>query len=190
VRSTWPILLALAFCGVGFLIGRGEADPARRRAKEEAMMRASARFTAQDWRGAEEHYTTAVEADPSDWATWHGRALARMGTGDFGGALQDFNRAIELNSSMANLYDHRGVAKAKLCRFGDAVSDFSMAIQMDPSSGGYRLHRAQALEHCGNLDGAASDYEKAIQMIQPFDFMHQVASERFHALKARRAQTY
>jgi Flp pilus assembly protein TadD len=197
-RITWSVLLGIFICILGFVLGRtgksshAEMDPKRSggHSKEEAMMQASARFTVQDWRGAEEQYTKAVEADPGDWATWHGRALARVGIGDFSGALGDFDRAVALNGSMANLYDHRGVAKAKLCRWEDAVGDFNRAIAMKPNDGGYHLHRAQALEHRGDLRGAQSDYEKAVELIQAFDFMHQVASQRLIDLRTRRAQTY
>ncbi len=197
-RAGWAIGLGVFLCTLGFVFGRSgastsgkdEAAAARRQAKEKAMVLASARFTVQDWRGADEEYTKAIEADPDDWSTWHGRALARVGIGDFAIALSDFDRAVELNGSMANLYDHRGVAKAKLGRYEGAVSDFSQAIAMKPNEGGYHLHRAQALEHRGDLDAALSDYGKAVALIQPLDFMHQVASQRLSALKARRSRTY
>lgn len=197
-RIVWAFLLGACLTALGFLIARSATPQSPKAqsaaisetAKEHAMLQGSERLRAQDWNGAEEFYSQAVECDPKDWATWDGRALARMGIGKFSAALDDFGRAIVLNNTTASLHDHHGVALAKLCRFQEAVSDFNRAIAMSPGVGGYHFHRAQALEHCGDLSAAQSDYEKAIEMIHPSDFIRQIAVQRLGALRARGVARY
>jgi len=197
-RTIWAFLLGACLTALGFLVVRGATPPSSevqradipKKAKEHAMLQGSERLRAQDWNGAEEFYSRAVECDPEDWATWDGRALARMGIGNFSGALDDFDRAIVLNHSTATLHDHHGVALAKLCRYQEAISDFSRAITISPGVGGYHFHRAQAREHCGDLSAAQSDYEKAIELIHPSDFIRQIALQRLGALRARGVARY
>lgn len=197
-RTIWAFLLGACLTALGFLVPtavtphspQAQVPASSGQSKAHAMLQGSERLRAQDWSGAEEFYSKAVESDPQDWATWDGRALARMGIGNFSGALDDFSHAIVLNNSTATLHDHHGVALAKLCRFQEAVSDFSRAIDMSPGVGGYHFHRAQALEHCGDLTAALSDYEKAIAMIHPSDFIRQVAVQRLDALRARGGARY
>lgn len=197
-RTFWAFLLGVSLTAVTFLLARGSTprsqeiqEPSnKRRDKEQAMLQASERLRAQDWKGAEDLYAKAVQHDPEDWTTWDGRALARMGIGNFAGALEDFSQAISLNNTTANLHDHHGVAMAKLCRFQEAVADFSRALDLSPGVGGYHFHRAQALEHCGDLGAARSDYQKAVEMIPPSDFMRQVAIQKLGALQTRTISRY
>jgi Flp pilus assembly protein TadD len=200
VGKRLPVAAALALgsslFAAGYLLreslspggSQGGTHQDRARIRNEALTLASAKFTLQDWSGAEQEYTRATKADPTTWRAWHGRALSRVGTGDFNGALHDFDRAIALDGTLTQVYGQRGVANARLGRFDAAVADFTRAIALKPGDGGSHLNRAQALEHMGDLERAQADYEKAIAVMNPLDPLRQMVQARLSNLGRRRGQ--
>ena len=143
-------------------------------------------------------FTTAIEQNPEDIASWLGRAAsyyeqgyfqqaledydhviglvnklkanALMGSGDLQGALDVFSQAIALNPSDALSYLSRGIALSSMGNNQQAVEDFNAALGLNPNDAAAYHNRGIAFAALGDYAQAIADYDAALA-INPNDAM-------------------
>ena len=92
--------------------------------------RGNSKYDLQDYRGAIQDYSKAIELDPSDAEAYYNRGLAKRKLQDYRGAIQDYSKAIELDPSFANAYNNRGNTKYLLNDIDGACLDWSKAGEL------------------------------------------------------------
>jgi tetratricopeptide (TPR) repeat protein len=113
------------------------------------------------WEEAINEYSRAIAVDPSNGATYEGRAKAHYMLGEHEQAMRDYGRALEVQET-PRLYMKRGHVLLQLGRFAQADQDYHRAISLGSTSptayeGIGDAHRLQ-----GELDEAIRNYTVAV----------------------------
>jgi len=87
----------------------------------------------QDYKGAIQDYSKAIELDPKLVKAYVNRGLAKANIKDYREAIQDYSKAIELDPKLAKTYESRGLAKANIKDYRGAIQDFTKAIELNPN---------------------------------------------------------
>ncbi len=88
------------------------------------------KYDQQDYKGAIQDHTKAIELSPKLAVAYHNRGHAKARLKDYRGAIQDFNKAIELNPNFDLAYYNRGLAKLLLGQKGNGCLDLSKAGEL------------------------------------------------------------
>jgi tetratricopeptide (TPR) repeat protein len=118
-----------------------------------------------------DHYTAAVELEPSCAQYWNFRGMAHHGLGHHEDACDDYTRAIEHDPNVAAFWSNRALSHYLLQAYREAIEDASKAIELKPKYALARKWRAEsfvALEHWAE---AIDDYTSLIEL-QPNDTGH------------------
>ncbi|KAI7844809.1 hypothetical protein COHA_001689 [Chlorella ohadii] len=108
---------------------------------------------------AQQLYSKAIEADPTNAVLYGNRAFAAIRLEEFGSAIADATKALELDAKYAKAYYRRGDASYALGHFKDAVRDFRAAIRLAPSDPDLRRKLAEAEKELKRLA-----FEKALAL--------------------------
>jgi len=92
--------------------------------------RGNSKYDLQDYRGAIQDYSKAIELDPSNADAYYNRGNAKRKLQDYRGAIQDYSKAIELDPSKSEAYGNRGLAKYFLNDIDGACLDWSKAGEL------------------------------------------------------------
>ena len=92
--------------------------------------RGNAKYDLQDFRGAIQDYSKAIELDPSYAVAYFNRGNAKYDLQDYIGAIQDYSKAIELDPSYFKAYYNRGITKYFLNDIDGACLDWSKAGEL------------------------------------------------------------
>ena len=95
--------------------------------------RSYAKYDLDDYTGAIQDYSKAIEINPNDAKAYIGRGAAKDDLEDYRGAIQDYNKAIEINRNDARAYIVRGLAKLQLGDKDGACLDWSKAGELGDS---------------------------------------------------------
>ena len=117
-----------------------------------------------DYKGAIEDYTKAIELNPKDDSNYKERGSVKKEIKDYQGAIEDYTKAIELDPNSSFSYSARGYAKAKIKDYQGAIEDYTKAIELDPNYGFCYSKRADAKNEIKDYQGAIEDYTKAIEL--------------------------
>lgn len=137
-------------------------------------------------------YSTALEQNPEDIASYLGRAEAYaaqgyyqqaiedydrviglinklkagalMAAGDLQGALDVFTQAIALNPSDALSYLSRGIALSTMGNNQQAVEDFNTTLSLDPNNPAAYHNRGIVFSALGDYAQAVADYDAALAL--------------------------
>jgi len=101
---------------------------------EEAKALGNAAFKEKKYDEAIEHFTTAIEADPTNHVLYSNRSGAHAAKSSFTEALLDANKCIELKSDWAKGHSRRGAAYFGLKNWPQAQSAYEKGLELDPSS--------------------------------------------------------
>ena len=126
--------------------------------------RGVARYKAEMYDEAIEHYTNAIRANPDFAYAYNNRGATYNDKKIYELAIKDFNKAINLRPDDASLYNARGVAHIGKHEYEFATSDFSKAIELNPSDAG--AYNGRGTSHYRNTDfhSAIADFSQAIQL--------------------------
>jgi tetratricopeptide (TPR) repeat protein len=113
------------------------------------------------WDEAVSNYSLAIAGDPSDVATYEGRAKAHYMLGEHEKAVEDYARAIEAQET-PRLYLKRGHVLLQLSRFAEADQDYHRAISLGASSATAYEGMGDAHRLQGELDEAIRSYTVAV----------------------------
>ena len=111
-----------------------------------------------------EHYSNALELDPSYVEAYNGRGQAYMNLKKIPEAISDFTKAIDAGIVTPKLFGNRGKCYALLSRFEEAIPDLSKSLELEPKSAEIWYFRAFSSEKTGNLTEALNDYTKAVEL--------------------------
>jgi tetratricopeptide (TPR) repeat protein len=131
------------------------------------QLRAAARLTVGDAKGALADSTRAIALDPqaSDIAkTYLGRGVARISLDDAKGASADFTKAIELDPTLGPAYQNRGYTCALLGDSAGAIADFTKVIELDPGSAAAYFMRGRLRARAGDRAGGCGDLVQAAHL--------------------------
>ena len=95
--------------------------------------RGGEKFNLNDYLGAIEDFTAAIEIDPNLAPAFYSRGRSKLLLQDYQGSISDFTRAIEINPKYPDNYVDRGSSKYGLKDYLGAIADFTRAIQIDPN---------------------------------------------------------
>lgn len=122
------------------------------------------KFYSEDYKGAIEDYSKAIEFNPNYMAAYTNRGVSKGESGDYKGAIVDYDKVISLDPDDAFVYCYRGAAKSRLGDMKGAVADFDKAITIDPEQALAYLNRGTIKFVTGENEGALADYSKAIEI--------------------------
>ena len=119
-----------------------------------------------DYRGAIEDYTKAIELDPI-WGgivtCYSNRGACKSLLTDYRGAIKDFTKAIELFPDIKH-YERRAFNKYLVKDFQGAIEDFTKVIKLDTTCFICFSTRADCKFSIGDFRGAIVDFTKAIEL--------------------------
>ena len=89
-------------------------------------------FDREDYKGAENAYSEAIELEPSRAGFWANRALARIRLGDWDGATEDCNKVLSMQPDNAKAYARLGRCLFEQGNILDADESYKKAAELDP----------------------------------------------------------
>lgn len=114
-----------------------------------------------DWRGAEEAFRLALDANPGSATThqWYGWFLVARSRADE--AIEAMERARNLDPLSLTVTVSTGHAYYFARRYDEAMAQYDAALELDPHYGGAHLGRGWVLERLGRLKEAREAYTLA-----------------------------
>ncbi len=85
----------------------------------------------QDYKGAIQDYTFAINIRPTMMKAYEGRGRAYLNVYDFNLAIRDYNQAITASPEKGSLHHFRGVAYVRLNDFSEACKNFKEADRLN-----------------------------------------------------------
>ena len=126
--------------------------------------RAIAKLNLEDYVGAEEDASTAIDINPYLTDAWEARGVARQNLGKNADAISDYNKALELLPRNRQLLFNKSLAQLDLKDYMAADSTFSELLKYYPGFDSGYLGRAQL--HLAQADtvAASADIVKALSI--------------------------
>ena len=106
------------------------------------ILSAEQKSNLQDFKGAIEDLTKAIEVNPKYELAFYKRGVAKYRDRDFQGSIQDHTKAIGLKSNYVLPYLGRAYAKDELKRYKDAIDDYTKIIELKGDYDSYLLSLA------------------------------------------------
>ena len=100
----------------------------------QAKAAGNAAFQAGDFDKAIEHFTAAIEADPTNHVLYSNRSGAQASKTEFTAALLDANKCIDLKPDWAKGHSRRGAAYVGLRNWPSAQAAYEKGLELDPNS--------------------------------------------------------
>ncbi|HOZ70556.1 MAG TPA: tetratricopeptide repeat protein [Chitinophagaceae bacterium] len=123
------------------------------------------KFKKNDFTGAIQDFTKAIELNPNFSNAYFNRALSRNKLQDFPGAISDYTKAIEINPEFDAAYYNRGNIYRSNKDFALAILDYNAAIKIDSDKPKYYLNLGLAKASINNHEDAIKDYDIGIMNI-------------------------
>lgn len=101
---------------------------------QEAKAKGNASFQAGDFSAAVQHFTKAIELNPSDHVLYSNRSGAYASLKQFENALKDAEMCIKLKPDWAKGYSRKGLAEFNLGRVREAEATYSKGLSIDPNN--------------------------------------------------------
>lgn len=131
------------------------------------FLRAKAKISTNDLKGAINDYTNFLEHDKKDIGlrinAYTNRAACLAKAGRYNEAIDDCNRALSLNpiaTTKAVLLSNRGLCREKLGNKAEAIKDYDLALSLNPNEATASVNR-------GKLMLSMGEYEQAMVDMQP-----------------------
>lgn len=123
---------------------------------------ANSKFELNDYSGAIEDYTKAIELDSNNANAFYNRANCKYRLNDYRGSLVDCVKAIELKPSFSFIYTLSGECKDALEDRKGALLDFTKAIELNPKDAfAYYNRGIIRFYYFNQKEGACLDWSKA-----------------------------
>ncbi len=131
------------------------------------FLRAKAKISTNDLKGAINDYTNFLEQNKKDIGlrinAYTNRAACLAKAGRYNEAIDDCNRALSLNpiaGTKAVLLSNRGLCREKLGNKAEAIKDYDLALSLNPNEATASVNR-------GKLMLSMGEYEQAMVDMQP-----------------------
>jgi tetratricopeptide (TPR) repeat protein len=116
-----------------------------------------------DYQGAIDQFTRAIDIDPAQFDAWNGRGVARNMLGDNQEAITDFNQALQINSGSITTEINRAKVYIELEDYTNAMADLDHAISVDPYIAEAYYYRAWIYSAQGDDTKAVIELTQAIE---------------------------
>jgi tetratricopeptide (TPR) repeat protein len=130
---------------------------------EGYFLRGIAKYSLDDFIGAEKDFTQASVYDPFNPEIYHYRAIARSEQYNFGGAFEDYETAIEIDPKNAYYYLNRARTYLYIHEYESAITDCNKAIELKFTKENVFLMRGMAKAGIELYDEALKDLDIAIR---------------------------
>lgn len=131
---------------------------------EPYYFRAAAKYSLEDWRGAEEDCEKALEINPFMVNAYNLKGIIAQRREKFESAFEAYTKGLEVEPDHLNLLMNRGIAGIQLKRFEQAVADYNKVIKLDPRMAGAYLNRGAAHVQHGDTASAMADFSKVVEI--------------------------
>lgn len=102
-------------------------------AAEEAKLRGNTALKEHRFDDAIEHYTQAIELDPSNAIFYANRAQAEIKLEQYGAAITDCTLSVEKDPLYVKAFYRRAVAKSSILQHKDALKDLDIVLKLKPN---------------------------------------------------------
>ena len=128
------------------------------------FFRAVAKFNLEDFAGAEEDATLAIERNPFLNDVWEIRGVARQNLGKYSEAISDYDKALETLPGNKHLLFNKAIAQEEMKAFAESDSTFSLLMKHNPNYDRAYRGRAKLRLSQGDTIKAISDLDTAIML--------------------------
>ena len=118
----------------------------------------------EDYQGAIEDFTKAIELQPDYFQAYYERGLVHSDQLDERAAIEDFTQAIELQPDYFPAYYNRGIVHRNQGDNKAAIEDFNQAIELQPDYFPAYYNRGIAYRNRGDNQRAIEDFTQAIEL--------------------------
>lgn len=101
---------------------------------EECKAKGNEAFKAQKFDEAIEHFTNAINADPSNHVLYSNRSASYASLHKYGEALKDAEKCIELSSAWGKGYSRKGAALIGLNKLEEALATYEEGLKHEPDN--------------------------------------------------------
>jgi len=110
----------------------------------------------EDFPGAIEKYTKAIEIDSSNQVFYCNRAAAHSKMNNHYAAVEDCKRAIDMDPAYGKAYGRMGLAYACVDKHKEAIECFKKAIELEPDNESYRSNMKLAEDKLAAAGGIST----------------------------------
>jgi tetratricopeptide (TPR) repeat protein len=131
---------------------------------EPYLYRALAKFSLDDFKGAEDDLTLCIERNPFLWYAYQYRGAARQGLGNYTGAIEDYDKGLEFRPEDRQMLINKSIAYILLKEYEPALSTLNLLLRYQPKYTQAYLVRGSVYAEQGDTLLAFTDYNTAIDM--------------------------
>ncbi|MBQ9202143.1 MAG: tetratricopeptide repeat protein [Bacteroidales bacterium] len=131
---------------------------------EPYMFRAIAKMSLEDYQGAEQDCSLALERNPFMIRAYLCRSYARLNLKMFEGAIADCEKGLEFDTENRSLMLNRSIALIYAKRYDEARQDLDELIRRSPRYLFGYMSRGQLCIEMNDTLGAADDFSRAISV--------------------------
>lgn len=128
------------------------------------FFRSIAKINLEDYRGAEEDATLALDRNPFITDAWEVRGVARQNLGNPAGAIQDYDEALKLLPFNRSIMFNKALAQEDVKDYEGAHETFVSLEKSYPQYDGTYIGRARLYILTGDTIEARADLDKAIEL--------------------------
>ncbi|MCH5246984.1 MAG: tetratricopeptide repeat protein [Muribaculaceae bacterium] len=126
--------------------------------------RSIAKINLDDFKGAENDATLALERNPFITDAWEVRGVARQNMGNPRGAISDYDEALKLLPNNRSILFNKALAQEEIEDYAGAHETFKILQKYYPQFDGTYLGRARLYILEGDTVNANADLDKALQL--------------------------
>lgn len=146
------------------------------------FFRALAKLQLEDYKGAEEDCTLALERNRYKTETYKVRGFARQNMGKDSLAIEDYNQGLKYNPEDKYFLYYKAIAETELKKNDEAAATFATLLRIYPNFEEGYAARGRMLVAKGDTVGALADLDKAISIsknyVAPFLMRAQIEAEQ------------
>ncbi|GHT75828.1 hypothetical protein AGMMS50262_12340 [Bacteroidia bacterium] len=131
---------------------------------EPYLYRALAKFSLDDYQGAESDLTLCIERNPFLPYAYQCRGAARQNLGDYTGAIEDYNKGLEFRPEDKQILLNKSIAYVQLKNYDEAIGVLDTLITYQPKFMHAYLTRGSVFSEKGDTVSAFADYDKALSL--------------------------
>lgn len=131
---------------------------------EPYFYRALAKFSLDDFRGAESDFTLCLERNPFLVLAYRCRGDARQSMKDYSGAIEDYNKGLEFRPEDKQMLLNKSIAYAQMKQYDKALESLDLLISYQPKYMHAYLARGTVYSEKGDTAKAFEDYNSAINI--------------------------
>lgn len=128
------------------------------------FFRALAKYNLDDFKGAEEDATIAIEHNPFITDAYELRGVTRQSMGHLQEAIDDYSHALLLLPENKSILFNKALAQEEIKDYDGAESSFNTLLEAHPGFDGGYLGRAKLRLSLGDTINAAKDIDKALEI--------------------------